>query len=128
MVSHLFYSQLALLALIWLFLMVHVTWPTRGVTPPPASAQPEPLPPKRTRAHEPKPSGQGHSVFQCNPDQVQGCPRLRGETSAGCRHVGIACPAHEPNHCVAQRRHDLRDVATPYLGGSCWIPGSWMCR
>src|SRR5262249_41523177 len=38
-----------------LFLMVHVTWPKRGVTPPPASAQPEPLPPKRTRAHEPTP-------------------------------------------------------------------------
>ena len=55
MVSHLFYYQLALLALVWLFLMVHVTWPKRGVTPPPASAQPEPLPPKRTRAHEPTP-------------------------------------------------------------------------
>jgi transposase-like protein len=55
MVSHLFYYQLALLALVWLFLMVHVTWPKRGVTSPPASAQPEPLPPKHTRAHEPKP-------------------------------------------------------------------------
>src|SRR5215813_11436329 len=55
MVSHLFYYQLALLALVWLFLMVHVTWPKRGVTPPPASAQPEPLPPKCTRAHEPTP-------------------------------------------------------------------------
>ena len=55
MVSHLLYYQLALLALVWLFLMVHVTWPRRGVTLPPASAQPEPLPPKRTRAHEPKP-------------------------------------------------------------------------
>jgi IS1 family transposase len=55
MVSHLFYYQLALLAIIWLFLMLHVTWPKRGVTPPPASAQPKPIPPKRTRAHEPKP-------------------------------------------------------------------------
>ena len=55
MVSHLFYYQLALLALLWLFLMLHVTWPKRGVTPPPASAQPEPMPPKRTRTHEPKP-------------------------------------------------------------------------
>src|SRR5215831_17281258 len=73
-------------------------------------------------------SGSGSFSFQFNPDQVQGCTRPSGETSAGCRHVGIACPAHEPNHCVAQRRHDLRDVATPYLGGSCWIPGSWMCR
>src|SRR5215813_2254176 len=55
MVSHLFYYQLALLALVWLFLMVHVTWHMRSVTPPPASAQPEPRPPKRTRAHEPPP-------------------------------------------------------------------------
>src|SRR5262249_55281446 len=55
MVSHLFYYQLALLALVWLFLMLPVTWRKRGVTPPPASAQPEPRPPKRTRAHEPTP-------------------------------------------------------------------------
>ena len=27
MVSHLFYYQLALLALVWLFVMLHVTWP-----------------------------------------------------------------------------------------------------
>ena len=55
MVSHLFYYQLALWALVWLFVMLHVTWPKRGVTPPLVSAQPEPLPPKRTRAHEPTP-------------------------------------------------------------------------
>ena len=55
MVSPLFYYQLALLALVWLFVLLHVTWSTRGVTPPPASAQPAPLPRKRTRAHEPKP-------------------------------------------------------------------------
>jgi len=30
MVSHLFYYQLALLALLWLFLMVHLTWPKRS--------------------------------------------------------------------------------------------------
>jgi hypothetical protein len=55
MVSHLFYYQLALLVLVWLFLMLHVAWPKRSVASPPASAQPEPMPPKRTRAHEPKP-------------------------------------------------------------------------
>src|SRR5262245_2119307 len=55
MVSHLFYYQLALLAFVWLFLMLHVTWPKRGVTSPPASAQPEPMPRKRTHTHEPKP-------------------------------------------------------------------------
>jgi hypothetical protein len=55
MVAPLFYYHLALFALVWLFVILHVTWPTRGVTPPPASAQPAPLPRKRTRAHEPKP-------------------------------------------------------------------------
>jgi hypothetical protein len=55
MVSHLFYYQFTLLALVWLFLMLHVTWPKRGVTTPPASAKPEPMLPKRPRANEPTP-------------------------------------------------------------------------
>jgi hypothetical protein len=47
---------------------------------------------------------------------VQGCPGLGRETSAGRRHVGVPCPAHEPNNRVTQRSHDLWDTATPYLG------------
>jgi len=47
MVSHLFYSQLALLALIWLFVMLHLGWPWRSATPPPASGTP--ITPKRKR-------------------------------------------------------------------------------
>jgi Integrase core domain len=35
---------------------------------------------------------QGHVVFQLNPDQVHGCSRLSGETSAGCHHVSVPCP------------------------------------
>src|SRR5262249_35688132 len=58
---------------------------------------------------------QGHSVFQRNPDQVQGSLRLGRETAAGCRHVGVACPTHEPSDSVAQCRHDLWDMATPDL-------------
>ena len=50
MVSHLFYYQLALLALVWLFVMLHVTWPKRGVPTPPVPAKP-----KRHRSNEPKP-------------------------------------------------------------------------
>ena len=42
MVSHLFYYQLALLAIVWLFIMVHLTWPKPGVTAPAAPAEPEP--------------------------------------------------------------------------------------
>ena len=51
MVSHLFYYQLALLALIWLFVMLHLGWPTRRATPPPAPGTP--LKPKRRRSTEP---------------------------------------------------------------------------
>ncbi len=50
MVSHLFYSQLALLALVWLCVILHVTWPKRGLPISPAPAKP-----RRQRTNEPKP-------------------------------------------------------------------------
>jgi hypothetical protein len=49
MVSPLVYYQLALLALIWLFVMLHLTGPKPGRTTPPVPAQP-----KRKRSTEPK--------------------------------------------------------------------------
>jgi hypothetical protein len=50
MVSHLFYYQLALLALIWLFVMLHLGWPGRSAPPPPAPDTPR----KPKRSTEPK--------------------------------------------------------------------------
>jgi IS1 family transposase len=50
MVSHLFYYQLAVLALVWLFIMLHLTWPKRGMIILAAPARP-----RRQRATEPKP-------------------------------------------------------------------------
>ena len=52
MVSHLFYYQLALLALVWLFLMLHVTESRRGAPIPPTAT---PIKPKSKRSNEPKP-------------------------------------------------------------------------
>ena len=52
MVSHLFYYQLALLALIWLFVMLPRSWPRRSEPPPPVPATP--LKPKRKRSTEPQ--------------------------------------------------------------------------
>ena len=52
MVSHLLYYQLALLALIWLFVMVPLSWPRRSESPPPMPATP--IKPKRKRSTEPK--------------------------------------------------------------------------
>src|SRR5215813_12297718 len=53
MVSHLFYSQLALVALLWLSVMLHLVWPMRSATPPPAPDTP--MKPKRKLSTEPKP-------------------------------------------------------------------------
>ena len=49
MVSHLFYYQLALFALVWLSVMLHVTGSKPGLPTPPAPAKP-----KRKRSTEPK--------------------------------------------------------------------------
>jgi transposase-like protein/IS1 family transposase len=52
MVSPLFYYQLALLALIWLFLMLRFSWPRRSESPPPVLAPP--ITPQRKRSPAPK--------------------------------------------------------------------------
>ncbi len=55
MVSHHFFSQLVLFALLWLFVILHLSRPKRAVTAPAAPALPEPLTPKRPCSNEPKP-------------------------------------------------------------------------
>jgi hypothetical protein len=50
MVSHQFFYQLALLAIIWLFVLLHLTGSKPGLTTPPVAAKP-----KRTRSTAPKP-------------------------------------------------------------------------
>jgi hypothetical protein len=52
MVSHLLYYQLALWALVWIFVMLHVTESRRGAPTPPTAT---PIKPKRKRSNEPKP-------------------------------------------------------------------------
>jgi IS1 family transposase len=52
MVSHLFYYQLALIALVWLCLMLQWAWPSDPATCPPPS---EPMSPKPKRHREPTP-------------------------------------------------------------------------
>jgi IS1 family transposase len=52
MVSHLFYYQLALVALVWLFVMLHVTASHRGALIPSTAT---PIKPKRKRSNEPRP-------------------------------------------------------------------------
>src|SRR5262245_49750197 len=50
MESPLFFSQLVLFALLWLFIILHLPWPQRAVTVPAAPAQP-----KRSRSTAPTP-------------------------------------------------------------------------
>jgi hypothetical protein len=53
MVSHLFYYQLVLLGLLWLFVMLHVAWPSPGTMSPPRPAKP--LKPRRQPSQASKP-------------------------------------------------------------------------
>ena len=53
MVSHLFYYQLALLALVWLFIMLHLPWPKRSAATTTAPATP--IKPKHKRSNKPTP-------------------------------------------------------------------------
>jgi hypothetical protein len=52
MVSPLLYYHLALLALIWLFVLLHLSWPRRSASPTTAPATP--IKSKRKRSTEPK--------------------------------------------------------------------------
>jgi hypothetical protein len=52
MVSPLFFYQLALIALVWLCLMLHWMWPSDPAACP---TMPEPLPPRRKRKRAPTP-------------------------------------------------------------------------
>src|SRR5215471_1311735 len=55
MIPHLFYYQLVLWSLLWLCVMLHLTWPSRAAVSPPKPVEPEPIKPKRQPSSEPKP-------------------------------------------------------------------------
>ena len=55
MVSHQFVYQLVLFALIWLFVIMHLSRPKRAVIAPDTTVLPEPIKPKRSHSNEPKP-------------------------------------------------------------------------
>jgi hypothetical protein len=47
MIPHLFYYQLAILGLLWLCVMLHLTWPSRAAVFPQKPVEPELIKPKR---------------------------------------------------------------------------------
>jgi len=62
MIPHLFYYQLVILGLLWLFVMLHSAWPSRGAPVQGTSAQS--IKPRRQRSKELKPfAGLTHKPF-----------------------------------------------------------------
>jgi transposase-like protein len=55
MVSHLFFSQFVLFALLWFVVLLHLIWLKRRVTARAVPAEPEPLKPQRHRSPQPQP-------------------------------------------------------------------------
>ena len=55
MIPHLFYYQLVILGLLWLCVMLHLTWPSRAAGSPQKPIEPEPIKPKRKHSIESKP-------------------------------------------------------------------------
>jgi hypothetical protein len=73
MISHLFYYQLVLLGLLWLFVMLHSAWPSRGAPVQGTSAQP--IKPRRQRSKELKPVWSKNSNA-CFPQRLWTCHHL----------------------------------------------------
>ncbi len=55
MIPHHIYYQLAIVGLLWLCVMLHSVWPSRGAVPPQPPVQLVPPPLKRKRSNEPTP-------------------------------------------------------------------------
>jgi hypothetical protein len=107
MVSHLFYYQLTLLALIWFFVMLHVTWSEPGLTTPAVPAKP-----KRTRSTEPKPfAGLTHKPHCAL------CDQETGETApAPPRRPDPMPPTHRHPRTVDTSMHFCPHTDCAYRG------------
>src|SRR6266702_475504 len=107
MVSHLFYYQLALLAILWLFVMLHVTWSEPGLTTPAVPAQP-----KRKRSTEPNPfAGLTHKP----PCAL--CDQETGETApAPPRRPDPMPPTHRRPRTVDTSTHFCPHTDCDYRG------------
>jgi IS1 family transposase len=107
MVSYLFYYQLALLAIIWLFVMLHVTWSESGLTTPAVPAKP-----KRKRSTVPQPfAGLTHKPHCAL------CDQETGETApAPPRRPDPMPPTHRRPRTVDTSLHFCPHTACDYRG------------
>ena len=89
MVSHLFFYQLVLIALIWLWVMLQWAWPSDPAAACPTTLEPPPPLPKRHRAPTPfaglttKPPGDACEQAHAYVPQTPGCPPPRLVSTRG---------------------------------------------
>src|SRR5262252_6511525 len=107
MVSHLFYYQLALLAILWLCVLLHVTWSESGLTTPAVPAKP-----KRKRSTVPQPfAGLTHKPHCAL------CDQETGETApAPPRRPDPMPPTHRRPRTVDTSRHFCPHTDCDYRG------------
>src|SRR5262249_31468921 len=107
MVSHLFYYQLAVLALAWLFVMLHVTESKPGLPAPPMPAKP-----KRPRCPEPKLfAGLTHKPHCALCERETVPPTWADENQR-----------YEDKICIGERRNFCSRARSP-LRGICYCVG-----
>ncbi len=87
MIPHQFCYLMVVLGFLWIFCMLHVTWPSQGGVTPQRPGAPEPIKPRRTRSKTPQPfagltqkplcaATNGISLLQTNRRPWSlGCPR-----------------------------------------------------
>jgi hypothetical protein len=118
MVSHLLYYHLALLAIIWLFVMLHVTWSESGLTTPAVPAKP-----KRKRSTVPQPfAGLTHKPHCAL------CDQETGETApAPPRRPAPMPPTHRRPRTVDTSLHFCphTEVCLSRLAGTEQPAGEW---
>src|SRR6267143_384375 len=98
MVSHLFFYQLVLVALVWLCVMLHWTWPSDPASVWPTT--PEPLPPLRKRKREPTPFAGLTTKPHCDACEHGSAPRSQTPSVPPQRIVSTRGP---PRHDATAR-------------------------
>src|SRR2546422_1450125 len=114
MVSHLFFSQLALVVLVWLCVMLQWVWPSDPVAA--CATTREPPPPRRTRRREPKPFAGLTTKPPCDACAHASAPRPDASAAPPPRIVMTRGRRRQ----IDTARHFCPNPACPYRGWVGW--------